>query len=77
MSAIRENMLVFVTLIAAIAALLAYLFSAYVEKTPKEGENGAAKKAALKTFVFVALAGSAIAWATKPETRATAPFQES
>lgn len=77
MSAIRENVVVFVSLIAAIAAALAYAFAAFVEKKDSKEDEGYAKKAALKTAVFVAIAGSAIAWFTKPEARIAAPFQES
>jgi Kef-type K+ transport system membrane component KefB len=75
MSFVRENAFVFVSIIAAIAAALAYAFAAFVEKSDSKDE-GVAKKAALKTAVFVAVAGFAVAWFTKPETRTVAPFQE-
>jgi hypothetical protein len=76
MSFVRDNVFVFVSVIAAVAAALAYAFAAFVEKKSSKEDEGYAKKAALKTAVFVAIAGSAVAWFTKPEARSVAPFQE-
>lgn len=77
MSFVRDNIAVFVSITAIVAAALAYAFAAFVEKKPKGDEEGAAKKVALKTAIFVAIAGGTLAWFTKQETRMAAPFQES
>jgi len=75
MAFLRENLWAFVGLLAALAAALGYAFSAFVEKRDKADE-AAPKKAAIKTVVFVVVAGSVLLWFTRQESATTAPFQE-
>lgn len=75
MAFLRDNLWAFVGLIALVAASMAYAFSAFVEKRDK-ADDAAPKKSAIKTAVFVAIAGGILMWFTRQENATTAPFQE-